>query len=191
MRYFNVSMLSGWRHFYFLHIFIIYISVVGMSNIFEYLKNLSQRTNYIFASLIILSLLHINFKLHPFQSLYFISILNADVVQKFQVDTPNLSRSHALNWILQHEKNKTKKIFVSNASWTPMHNGKDMLNNIDQKRLVFVGQEYNQADYIYTNYVYKSDEKYNKNYKIPSNFKKILDFKKGNILIYSIYSKSN
>ena len=189
--FFNVSMLSGWRHFYFLHIFIIYISVVGMSNIFKYLKSLSQRTNYIFASLIIMSSLHTNFKLHPFQSLYFISILNADVVQKFQVDTPNLSRSHALKWILQHEKNKTKKIYVSNASWTPMHNGKDMLNNVDQKRLVFVGQEYNQADYIYTNYVNKSDEKYNKNYKIPSNFKKIQDFKKGNILIYSIYSKSN
>ena len=70
-----------------------------------------------------------------------------------------------------------------------MYNGKDMLSITNQKKLVFVGQEYAQADYIYTNFIYKSDEKYNKNYNIPANFTKIKDFKINNILIYRIYKK--
>ena len=72
-----------------------------------------------------------------------------------------------------------------------MYNGKDMLIDSDQKKLIFVGQEYAQADYIYTNYVYKSDEKYNKNFKVPKNFDKIMDYKVNNLLIYSIYKKKN
>ena len=84
-----------------------------------------------------------------------------------------------------------KKIYVANASWTPLYNGKDMLKSDYQKRFVFVGQEYNQADYIYTNFIYKADEKYNKNFKIPKNFKKFDDLIINDILIYSIYKKEN
>ena len=39
---------------------------------------------------------------------------------------PSLSRSDALKFIIKEEGIK-KKIYVANASWTPMHNGKDML----------------------------------------------------------------
>jgi hypothetical protein len=68
-----------------------------------------------------------------------------------------------------------------------MYNGKDMLKKSDQNKLVFVGQEFSQADYIYTNYIYKSDKKYsNKNY-IPKKFKKIKDMKVDNVMIYTIY----
>ena len=87
------------------------------------------------------------------------------------------------------KKKNDEKIYVANASWTPMYNGKDMLSITKQRKLVFVGQEYAQADYIYTNFIYKSDEKYNKNYKIPANFTKIKDFKINNILIYRVYKK--
>ena len=187
----NVAMLSGWRHFYFLHIFIIYFSIIGMDYIFYKLNNVFKlRIFYLVSLFIFANLLYINFKLHPYQSLYFSNIINANMVSKFQVDTPNLSRSDALKYILKTEKNK-KKIFIANSSWTPMYNGKDMLIDSDQKKLIFVGQEYAQADYIYTNYVYKSDEKYNKNFKVPKNFDKIMDYKVNNLLIYSIYKKKN
>ena len=33
----NVAMLSGWRHFYFLHIFIIYFSTLGSNYLYDFL----------------------------------------------------------------------------------------------------------------------------------------------------------
>ena len=184
----NVAMLSGWRHFYFLHIFIIYLSTIGISYFFAYLRNkFNLKLTYIISFIIVLNLLHANFKFHPFQSLYFINLLNFNSVQKFQVDAPNLSRSGAIKFIVNEEKDKNKKIYIANSSWNPMYNGKDMLKKSDQNKLVFVGQEFSQADYIYTNYIYKSDKKYsNKNY-IPKKFKKIKDMKVDNVMIYTIY----
>ena len=105
------------------------------------------------------------------------------------MDSPSITRSSALKFISEIEKEKDKKIFVANASWTPLYNGKDMLENSIQKKFVFVGQEYNLADYVYTNFIFKDDEKYNKNFQIPKNFERIKDFKINDILIYSIYKK--
>ena len=66
-----------------------------------------------------------------------------------------------------------------------------MLTDSEQKKLVFVGQDFDSSDYIYTNFIYKSDEKYNKYFKIPKNFIKIRDYKIKNVLIYSIFKKQN
>ena len=186
----NVAMLSGWRHFYFLHIFIIYLSTVGISWLYEYSKKFINEfvvvSVFIF---LIISLCFTNYKFHPFQSLYFTNLLNKEDIKKFQVDSPSITRSSALKFISEIEKEKDKKIFVANASWTPLYNGKDMLENSIQKKFVFVGQEYNLADYVYTNFIFKDDEKYNKNFQIPKNFERIKDFKINDILIYSIYKK--
>jgi hypothetical protein len=53
-----------------------------------------------------------------------------------------------------------------------------------------VGQDYNKADYIYTNFNYEVDPKYNKKYNIPSEFKEIKKVSVRGITIYSIYKKS-
>ncbi len=186
----NVAMLSGWRHFYFLHLFIIYFATVGLDYTYKNLfRNFNLRVIYLISFLIISNLIYINYKFHPYQSLYFNNILSFNMVNKFQVDTPNLSRTDALKFIIKNENSNEGKIYIANASWTPLYNGKDMLEKIDKEKLVFVGQEYKQADYIYTNYVYKSDEKYNNNYKIPDNFIKVRDFRIKNVLIYSIYKR--
>lgn len=186
----NVAMLSGWRHFYFLHLFIIYFSTLGMSVSYKFLKKYVNLNLLVITSLLfIASLSYTNYKFHPFQSLYFVNFLNHESVNKFQVDTPSISRSNALKFIHEIERDNSKKIYVANASWTPLYNGKDMLKSDYQKRFIFVGQEYDQADYIYTNFIYKADEKYNKNFRIPKNFKKIDDLMINDILIYSIYKK--
>ena len=186
----NVAMLSGWRHFYFLHIFIVYLSTVGINWLYEYSKKfISQFVVVSVFILLITSLCFTNYKFHPFQSLYFTNLLNKEDIKKYQVDSPSITRSSALKFISDIEKDKDKKIFVANASWTPLYNGKDMLENSMQKKFVFVGQEYSSADYIYTNFIFKSNEKYNKNFKIPNNFVRIKDFKINDILIYSIYKK--
>lgn len=188
----NVAMLSGWRHFYFLHLYIVYISTIGIDYIFNYLeKKFNSKIIFLITFFISIYLIFINFKFHPFQSLYFSDFLNKNFVSKFQIDSPSLSRTEAIKFILDIEKNNQQMIRIANASWTPMNNGKDLLIENKKRRLIFVGQEFSKADYIYDNYVLKSDEKYNKSYKIPSNFIKIKELIIDNVLIYSLYKRKN
>lgn len=188
----NVAMLSGWRHFYFLHIFIVYFSALGASCLYNLLiKKINIKIIYLLIFLIISHLLFLNIKFHPYQSLYFNNFFGLNYINKFQVDTPSLSRSDSLKFITKNEATKKDKIYVAIASWTSMHNGKDMLSEIDKEKLIFVGQEFQKADYIYTNYIFQSENKYDKRFKIPSNFERIKDFKIDNIMIYSIYKRKN
>ena len=53
-----------------------------------------------------------------------------------------------------------------------------------------MGQDYNKADYIYINFNYEVDPKYNKKYNIPSQFNEIKRVSVRDITIYSIYKKS-
>jgi hypothetical protein len=187
----NTAMLSGWRHFYFLHIFIIYIAIYTLNLIFLYFKR--KKINillFIFVNLLFLIfIIKELFIFHPYQSLYFNSLINQKNYFNFPIDTPSLTRSDALKFIINDSKNLSK-IFVANASWTPLYNGKDLLNISDKISLVFVGQDYNKADYIYTNFNYEVDPKYNKKYNIPSEFKEIKRVSVRGITIYSIYKKS-
>ena len=185
----NVAMLSGWRHFYFLHLFISYLSIVGLYKLYIiFRKKINLRFIFVISILMTISLFYSNITFHPFQSLYFNRFLGNEYVKNFQVDTPSLSRSEALKFIYEYE-NESKILNVGNASWTPLRNGADMLPDDYKNNFIFVGHELKTADYIYTNFIYKSDEKYNKSYNIPNNFKKIKELKINNVHIYSIYKK--
>ena len=189
--FFNVAMLSGWRHFYFLHIFFTYISIFGFFNLVIYFKkNISLKILYSLTILLIIFLIYENVKFHPYQSLYFNNLMSKERIKNFQVDTPSLSRVDALKSILIDSRNK-KHIFIANASWTPFMNGKDLLEPESKKKLVFTGQNFMNADYIYDNFIYKSDEKYNKGNMIPINFTIFKKLVINNVHIYSIYKKKN
>lgn len=186
----NVSMLSGWRHFYFLHVFIIYIAAYMINIILNFCKRKKINILYFLCInliFILMILFQIN-KFHPYQSFYFNSLMNLENIKNFPIDTSSLSRSDALKYIINSNKNKDK-IYVATASWTPLHNGKDLLKGVDQKKLIFVGQDYNKADYIYTNFYYEVDPKLHKKYNIPENFKKVKKLKINDITIYSIYKR--
>jgi len=187
----NPAMLSGWRHFYFLHFFIIYITIYTLNLIFLYFKR--KKFNILIFSFVnlffVIFIIRELFIFHPYQSLYFNSLINQKNYFNFPIDVSSLTRSDALKFILNDDKNLTK-IYVANASWTPLHNGKDLLNDTDKMKLVFVGQDYNKADYIFTNYNYEVDPKFNKKYNIPSQFNEIKRVSVRDIIIYSIYKKS-
>jgi len=187
--FFNVAMLSGWRHFYFLHIFLTYISVFGLFNLIIYFKKkISMKIIYSLLMLPIILLIYENVKFHPYQSLYFNNLMSKEQIKRFQVDTPSLSRVDALKSILIDSPNK-KEIFIANFSWTPFINGKDLLAPELKKKLVFTGQDFKKADYIYDNFIYKSDKKYNKNPMFLSNFTIFKKLEIKDVHIYSIYKK--
>jgi hypothetical protein len=189
--FFNTAMLSGWRHFYFLHIFIIYIISFTLNLVLLFFKR--KKINILFFGYVnlffVIFIIKELFIFHPYQSLYFNSLINQKNYLNFPIDTPSLTRSDALKFIVNDGKNLSK-IFVANASWTPLYNGKDLLNASDKIKLVFVGQDYNKADYIYTNFNYEVDPKYNKKYDIPIQFNEIKRVSVRDITIYSIYKKS-
>ena len=61
----------------------------------------------------------------------------------------------------------------------------------DRKKIKIVGQEYQNADYIYTNFMSEVDKNSNDKYKIPNNFSKINEFILDNIKVYEVYKKNN
>jgi hypothetical protein len=188
----NVAMLSGWRHFYFLHIFIIYFAVYTLNFIFFQFKR-KKMNIFLFSFVNSIFIFFIFFQIivfHPYQSLYFNIFINSSNTVDFPVDTPSLSRADGLKFIVNDAKD-LNKIFVATSSWTPLFNGADLLTNNDKKKLIFVGQEYKKANYIYTNFNYDVDPKLNKKYNIPSNFRKIRHVIIKGIPIYSIYKKTN
>ena len=71
-----------------------------------------------------------------------------------------------------------------------MERSKKLLNEKDRKKIKIVGQDYQNADYIYTNFMSEVDKKYNDKYKIPSNFSKINTFTIDNVVVYEVYKKN-
>ena len=188
--FFNVFMVSGWRYFYFLNIFIVYFYSLGFYFLRIYLKKYFGEKLFLIINLsLALIIIYDLYKFHPYQSLYFNKILSAKKIENFQIDTPSLSRLEALK-IIAKDSNKDQ-VYVATTSWTPLYNGKDLLDEKVKKRLIYIGQDLKKADYIYTNHIYLRKKNINKRYQIPDNFYKIKDLKINNIEIYSIYKKNN
>ena len=187
--FFNTFMVSGWRYFYFLYIFIIYFSSYSIYFLCcRYRKFINPTYNTYIFGLMVLFLGYEIYKFHPYESLYFNRLINKNNYQNFQIDTPSLSRSAALKYIVLDSIDKNK-INVGNLSWQPFYNGKDLLNENEKEKLYFVGQDYQKADYLYTNYLYLREPKNTDKYTLPINFKKIYEFEIRGIKIYSIYKK--
>ena len=120
MLFFNVFMVSGWRYFYFLNIFIKNIFSFGIYKLRLTTKKKINHKIFILINLIFTILITIDlYRYHPYQSLYFNRFLNSENSKNFQIDTPSLSRVDALRFILSD--NKKDQIFVANTSWTPFH----------------------------------------------------------------------
>ena len=85
---------------------------------------------------------------------------------------------------------KKETTVVGTASWTPLKNGISVVPSQIQKNIVFSGTANKEnADYIYTNFFYEVDTRYNKKYSIPKNFKLFKTLYIDDIKVYSIYKK--
>jgi len=191
---FNISMFTGWRHLYFLNIFIIYISTYAFYKINFRFK--SSVKNKMLLYFIIFYLIFISYKMfvyHPYQNIYFNSLFSKvvkNVHQKFEVDYWGLSGRKFLEDIVSLEKNKNP-IIVATASYLPLERSLKMLSKKDRKKIIIVGQDYEKADYIYNNFIFEVDIKDNDKYKIPSSFSKINQFILDGIVVYEVYKKNN
>jgi len=186
---FNVSLYTGWRQIYFLNIFIIYISIYAFYRIDLKIKSLSKTKAHF--GVIILYLIFVAYKMisyHPYQNIYFNSMFNNNAHKKFEVDYWGLSGRKFLEEILILEKNK-KIITIGVASWLPLERSVKLLDKKDRSRIKIIGQEFQNADYLYTNFISEVDKNSNDKYKIPSNFSKINEFILDNMTVYEVFKK--
>ena len=188
---FNIPMFTGWRHLYFINIFIIYISTYAFYRMNLNFKSILKKK--LLFSIIIFYLIFITYKMisyHPYQSIYFNSFFKKNVHEKFEVDYWGLSGKKFLEDILILEKDK-KPIKIGVASFLPLERSIKLLDKEDRKKIKIVGQEYQNADYLYSNFMSEVDKSSNDKYKIPNNFSKINEFILDNIKIYEVYKKNN
>tara|TARA_Y100001960_G_scaffold116563_1_gene124874 strand:- start:198 stop:596 length:399 start_codon:yes stop_codon:yes gene_type:complete len=126
---------------------------------------------------------------HPFQKLYFNNYFNEITHLKFDIDYDGLSGKKFLDEILILEKNKNV-INIGVASWYPLHRSIKLLDKENRKKINIVGQDYQKADYIYSNFMSEVDKNINDKYKIPSDFTKISKFVLDNITVYEVFKKN-
>lgn len=188
---FDLHIYGAWRHFLFIHFFISYISVYLIYLIYlSYKKRkLILRLLSIVLTLFILEMLYKVYLYHPYQSIYFNNIISKKEKYFFERDAQSLSRVEAIQLILDESKDK-KQIKIGTASWTPLGDVLYMFNEEEIEKIKFIGNEVlDESDYIFTNYIYNIDIRYNKKYDIPDNFYLFKSVFKDDTLIYSIFKK--
>ena len=66
-----------------------------------------------------------------------------------------------------------------------------LLDKRNSDKLQIIGQNYKDADYVYTNNVSEVDKNFNDKYKIPANFIKMDEFILDGIIVYQVFKKQD
>lgn len=187
---FNEELTASWRHFFFFHFILVYFFSFSIFYIFSGLKR--KKLKILITSLLFLLNIEMIYKLylyHPYQYSYFNNLMSKKEKKLYERDTAHLSRLDAIKDILQ-DANNDNIIRVGNGSASPIADIMYMFNETQRNKIVLIGNDNLQsADYIFTNYIYEVNTKFNDKYKIPENFKLYKSLEKNDTLIYSIYKK--
>tara|TARA_B100001029_G_C14925395_1_gene374433 strand:- start:262 stop:723 length:462 start_codon:yes stop_codon:yes gene_type:complete len=151
-----------------------------------------KKLKFLFVLLIFFSIFlnaHNIYKLHPFQNVYFNFIVEKNANKLFVIDYWGLANQRSLEKIIIDSNNK--KIDIGTASFTPFEYSRYMFDKEKVKNIIFSGNANLNQDYIFTNYVFDSNPKYQRKFNIPKKYKKIFETKKGNIIINEVYKKTD
>ena len=89
-------------------------------------------------------------------------------------------------------QNKDKDIIkVAVASFLPLERSLKLLDKRNSDKLQIIGQNYENADYLFTNNISEVDKNFNDKYKIPANFIKIDEFILDGIIVYQVFKKQD
>ena len=186
----NLNLIKGWTHFLFINFFLIYFATISIYVIFILLKKNKIIISILVSifSLFTFELIYKLFIYHPYQNIYLNNLVNVHDKSLYEVDYQSLSRTDAIKEIIKDSKDDN--IVVATASWTPLKNGLSLIPKNKRKNIKFIGTANKKiADYIYTNYFYDVDIRYNNKYLIPNNFYLFKTLYIDDIKVYSIYKK--
>ncbi len=181
---------NGWRLVYFFNIFILYFCFYQINNFnnFYRKKNIIKKLSTL---IIVLAVTYNVISLiiyHPYQSIYFSNLIDTKTKNSFEGDYYGLSVKHFFLKVNSFDKNKNINTGV--ASHTPIQRGLESLDKNLRKKFTIVGQEYENADYIYKNNISEVNSFLNKKYEVPKNFSKVYELKIRNLIIYEIYKNN-
>jgi len=183
----NSTLYDGWRQLYFIYPIIIYYVIYALQIFYYYLKGKKYIINYLLTAYLTF-LMYILYTMHPMQMVYFNFLAKNNVSINYQVDYWGLSSIQAIRKILNYENNKSK-IRIANASYVSLWRSLVLLDKDDKNRIEFVGQDYKNADYIFTNFNSEVNMRVNSKYSIPKNFQLVDSLYVNKIKVYDIYKK--
>jgi hypothetical protein len=183
----NATLYDGWRQLYFIYPIIIYYAIYAIQIFYYYLKGKKYIINYLL-TVYITFLIYILYTMHPMQMVYFNFLAKNNVSINYQVDYWGLSSIQAIRKILNYENNKSK-VRIANASYVSLWRSLVLLDKDDKNRIEFVGQDYKNADYIFTNFNSEVNMRVNPKYNIPINFQLVDSLYVNKIKVYDIYKK--
>ncbi|MBN3581068.1 hypothetical protein JYB64_01635 [Algoriphagus aestuarii] len=157
---FNSVLYNGWRHLYFIYPAMVWISIIGLKELWNYLSrktglNWLKYTFIVLISINILEIIHFFIKYHPHQSVYF-NILAGDVEKNFERDYYGVSYKKALTLLLEQEKEDTIKIYSEDFI------GKINVMNftkVEAERIKFV-DEIVDANYFFSIFNFRTKQEY-------------------------------
>ena len=159
---FNSSIYGGWRHLYFIYPAMIYIMIYSLNYLLDKkFQFLSKKIIYLTVFISIIFNVQNILKLHPFQNIYFNSLVESNANKLFNIDYWGLANAHTLNKILDIYENKDE-INLRTASFTTLGYSKRIMNRNDLSKLKLQGTVDNDQEFIFTNYVYEKNPKYEK-----------------------------
>ena len=82
----------------------------------------------------------------------------------------------------------TPTISIWVASYLPLERSIYMLDKKDRDKIQIVGQTFQKADYIYSNFISEVDKNFNDKYEIPSNFTSIKKWSTPAIIVKRNYA---
>ena len=187
----EIVLYNGWRHVYFINIFIVYFAVYAFYQIDINLKLRSIRKfQFITVTLCLVFIVYKMIIYHPYQNIYFNNFFSKNAHEKFEVDYWGLSGKKFLEYIINLEKNN-KLIKIGTASYLPLERSTKLLNEKDRKKISIIGQNFQDADYLFTNFMSEVDKNSDDKYKIPDNFSKIDELIINDTVVYQVFKKYN
>ena len=187
---FSIILYTGWRQIYFLNIFIIYFATYGFYYLQIKLKSkFNRNVQYGIVGIFLIFVVYKMIIFHPYQNLYFSFPFKKDIHNKFEIDYWGLSANKFLKDVIALEKNKYP-IKIGVASFLTLERSVKILNKKDREKIIIIGQDYQNADYIYTAFMSEVDTNVNDKYKIPSNFIKIDEFILDGIRVYEVFKRN-
>ena len=184
--FFNSTLYTGWRQLYFLYPSLI---ILGL----HFLIFLKKSFYNFFKIAFILLLLQLSFtsyfliKNHPHQYVYFNGLSNLFLKKNFAYDYWGVSNHLTIQYLLD-KKTFQFPLKISSASFTDLNKTKLILEEEYQKKFEFIEDNHNDADFIFTNYYYFKNPKFNKKrYDIPKNFRSYYKLKINDKTINELY----
>ena len=182
------TLYNGWRHFFFIYPALIFLGISALKFINTHSKKIIIKSVH---SLLVIQFFFVAYFIvqsHPLQSIYFNSLSKKIATNHFVYDYWGLGNRLSLEKLINDE-NYEKPIKIATSSFTDLNKTKFIIEKDLRDKLIILGTEKENADFIFTNYYYNTAPNSEKKFLIPDNYHSIIRLEINGLLINEIFKK--